>query len=617
MIQRHRPSRPAEIFWQLALGVGATLVAFILRTVLDHDLADSRPYITFYLSVVVAARYGGAWSGMLATILGGLLGLHFFSAGPVGLATPVARFDYGLYFIICLVITLAFETSRREKATVAHYAEALEESQGRLQTLLDNSPTGIYLKDTEGRYLLINKEYARVLGVDPELAIGQTDNTLVAAPIAEYLRKNDLAVLMTGAPVSIEKTLVVSGERRHYISTKFPLLDAQGWPIAVGSISIDVTDRKRLEEQLLHTQKMESIGRLAGGIAHDFNNLLTAIIGYAELAEMRIDPAHPVAADLVQIRSAGERAAKLTAQLLAFARKQVQEKQIINLNSQAEHMHQLLNRLVGDQIKLNLALESKLWSIEGDAGQLDQVIVNLVVNARDAIEGGGEITIETRNVVVEAPIKAVDGDVERGEYVLLSVRDSGMGIGPQTLENIFEPFFTTKESGKGTGLGLSTVYGIVRQHEGQLAVESEVGVGSAFNVYLPRSESVSQSPLQTSDDGLTGQINGTILLLEDDDEVRSVALETLHDLGYRTLVAENAQEAIDFSRSLPGEIDLLIVGPDAAPLTAHELEEELTSMQPQMKVLVVGMGVLLKPYTSAQLAAVVRRSLSDQTIIEA
>ncbi|MDQ2986998.1 MAG: PAS domain-containing protein [Armatimonadota bacterium] len=617
MITKHRPNRPSEVFWQFALGVGATLVAFILRTLLDAQLVDNRPYITFYLSVVVAARYGGAWSGMLATILGGLLGLHFFSEGPAGLGTPVARLDYGLYFIICLVITLAFETSRREKATVAQYAEALEESQGRLQTLLDNSPTGIYLKDTEGRYLLINKEYARVLGVEPQLAIGQTDNTLVAAPIAEYLRKNDLAVLMTGAPVSIEKTLVVGGERRHFISTKFPLLDAQGWPIAVGSISIDVTDRKRLEEQLLHTQKMESIGRLAGGIAHDFNNLLTAIIGYAELAEMRIDPAHPVAADLVQIRSAGERAAKLTAQLLAFARKQVQEKQVINLNAQAERIHQLLDRLVGDEIRLNLALEPKLWRVEADAGQVDQVIVNLVVNARDAIEGGGEITIETRNVVVETPLKAVDGDVERGEYVLLSVKDGGAGIGPQTLENIFEPFFTTKESGRGTGLGLATVYGIVRQHDGQLSVDSEVGVGSSFNVYLPRSEAISRNPPQAGEAGLTGQVNGTILLLEEDDELRSLALETLQDLGYRTLLAENAQDAIEFSRGLPGEIDLLVVGPDAAPLTAHELEEELTAAQPQMKVLVVGMGILLKPYTSAQLAAAVRRSLANQTIIEA
>jgi signal transduction histidine kinase len=296
---------------------------------------------------------------------------------------------------------------------------------------------------------------------------------------------------MTGEPINIEKTMVVSGEDRDFISTKFPLLDSNGWPIAVGSMSIDITDRKRLEEQLLHSQKMDSIGRLAGGIAHDFNNLLTAIIGYAELGEMRVKPDDPVAADLKQIRAAGDRAASLTAQLLAFARKHVQEVQEVDLNKLTDVMRQLLVRIVGENVRIETDLEDDLWHIKGDPNQLEQVLVNLVVNARDAIKDQGTVVIKTQNVVVERPFEAVDGDVERGEYARLSVADDGEGIPKSIIENIFEPFYTTKDKGKGTGLGLATVYGVVRQHKGQLVVESTVDQGTTFSIYLPRSSSSS------------------------------------------------------------------------------------------------------------------------------
>ncbi|MEO7453762.1 MAG: ATP-binding protein [Fimbriimonadales bacterium] len=473
--------------WHVLLGVACTFLAFLLRLGLDEELLGRRPYITFYLSVVVAARFGGAWSGMIATIFGGLIGLHFFSGGPDALSDPLAKFDYGVYVLISLTITLAYETLRREKASVRTTADELKQSQSRLQTLLDNSPAGIYLKDADGRYLLLNKEYGRMLGMTPEKAIGKTDADLLPANLAERLRRSDLAVLMTGAPINIEKVMVVNGEDRSFISTKFPLLDSNGWPTAVGSMSIDISDRKRLEEQLLHSQKMDSIGRLAGGIAHDFNNLLTAIIGYAELGEMRIDPDHPVASDLKQIRAAGDRAATLTAQLLAFARKHVQEVQEVDLNKLTEIMRQLLVRIVGENVRIDTDFEDDLWHVKGDPNQLEQVLVNLVVNARDAIADQGVITITTRNFVVERPFEAVDGDVERGEYALLSVSDNGSGIPKEIIENIFEPFYTTKDKGKGTGLGLATVYGVVRQHKGQLVVDSTLGEGSTFNIYLPRS----------------------------------------------------------------------------------------------------------------------------------
>lgn len=486
MIRAPKIQDQNAFLWHVLLGVACTFLAFLLRLALDEELLGRRPYITFYLSVVVAARFGGAWSGMIATILGGMIGLHFFS-GAGGLTDPLAKFDYGVYVLISLIITLAYETLRREKASARHTAEELELSQSRLQTLLDNSPAGIYLKDADGKYLLLNREYGRILGQTPDRVVGKTDAELLPPDLAERLRRNDLAVLMTGAPINIEKTMVVNGENRNFISTKFPLLDSKGWPVAVGSMSIDITDRKRLEEQLLHSQKMESIGRLAGGIAHDFNNLLTAIIGYAELGEMRVGDEHPVSGDLRQIRSAGERAAILTAQLLAFARKHVQEVQEVDLNTLANHMQTMLKPLVGELITIDTQLAPDLWTVKGDPNQLEQVLMNLMVNARDAIHGNGNVKITTQNVVVERPFKAVDGDVERGEYALLSVSDDGEGIPANRLDNIFEPFYTTKAEGKGTGLGLATVYGIVLQHNGQLVVESEVGSGTTFKIYLPRS----------------------------------------------------------------------------------------------------------------------------------
>lgn len=608
MIERRKPSTLANLTWQFAIAVAATSGAFALRLLLDHLLDNNRPYITFYLAVVIAAGFGGAWGGMLATIFGGVLGLHFFAGGATSLATPISRIDYGLYFLISLVITLAYETLRRERTSAREFAEALEESQARLRALLDNSPTGIYLKDADGKYLLVNKEYARILGADPKRVLNKTDSQLLPPEIADNLRRNDLAVLMTGAPINIEKTMIVEGQPRSFISTKFPLLGPKGWPIAVGSMSIDITDRKTLEDQLVHSQKMDSIGRLAGGIAHDFNNLLTAIIGYAELAEMRLGTEHPVGKDLVQIRSAGERAAKLTSQLLSFARKHVQETREVNLNESALTAQSLLSRLVGEQIRLSVDLDPNLWPIEGDASQFELVLVNLVVNARDAIGGHGEITMRTRNVSLDAPIKAVDGQIERGDYAVISVHDTGEGIDAKTMESIFEPFFTTKEKGKGTGLGLATVYGVVHQHGGQIVVTSELGVGTTFSIYLPRRDAESGSVVSIRESDV-GPIHGTILLAEQDQDLRTLAVDTLQDLGYRVLAAGDTADATAKSALFGGKIDLLIAHDDA-----DDLVSDLCSMHPNMRFLGVGYRArsdLRTPYTSAKLAAAVRKKLAD------
>lgn len=609
MIERRKPSTLATISWQFVVAVAATAGCFGLRVLLNHVFLENRPYITFYLSVVVAAGFGGAWGGMLATVMGGLLGLHFFAGGATVLATPTSRIDYGLYFLISLLITLAYETLRRERTSARDFAEALEESQARLRALLENSPSGIYLKDADGKYLLVNKEYARILGADPKRVLNKTDRQLLPPELAESLRRNDLAVLMTGSPINIEKTMMVDGQQRSFISTKFPLLGPKGWPIAVGSMSIDITDRKALEDQLVHSQKMDSIGRLAGGIAHDFNNLLTAIIGYAELAEMRLGPEHPVGKDLVQIRSAGERAAKLTSQLLSFARKHVQETREVSLNVTAQTAHSLLSRLVGEQIKLSTDLAPDLWPIEADASQFELVLVNLVVNARDAIPGQGEIVITTRNETLEEPLKAVDGQIDRGDYALISVSDTGEGIDVKTMESIFEPFFTTKEKGKGTGLGLATVYGVVHQHGGQIVVDSTIGGGTTLTIYLPRREQDLESAEPTpGTDG--GPIHGTILLVEQDQELRTLGIDTMQYLGYYVLGAMDAADATAKSALYAGTIDVMVAPED----DAETLAADLRPAHPGMRVVSAGFRArsdLRVPYSSAQLASAVRMALAD------
>ena len=615
MSQPKTQSFAREIVSQILIALFCTWISFIVRLAFDDDLLDRRPYVTFYIAVVFAARFGGLWSGTLSTLIGGFLGLHFFARDTV-LSGAVARMDYALYFLISIIVTIAYETLRRERSNVKRYADALEESQSRLQTLLDNSPTGIYLKDAEGRYLLLNREYGRILGADPAYVLGKTDLEFMPSAIAEKLRRNDLAVLMTGAPINIEKTMNVNGEDRHFISTKFPLFDSRGWPIAVGSMAIDITDRKKLEEQLLHSQKMDSIGRLAGGIAHDFNNLLTAIIGYAELAEMRVGPDHPVVTDIKQIRNAGERASSLTAQLLSFARKHVQEKHLVNLNLLALQMHSILERVVGEQIKVVTDLQEDLWSVHCDPSQLEQVILNLVVNSRDSIDGFGEIQIRTRNVTIDRPVKAIDGNVERGEYALISVSDTGSGIDPSTLENIFEPFFTTKEKGRGTGLGLATVYGIVRQHDGQLVVETSKGLGSTFHVYIPRADENRRTAHQDHTGNSEGPINGVIMVVEPDKEQMEIALTTMAELGYRVIPVLSAQEAIDDATATQ-QLDLIICGVRVPPLTGLELAEEIRQRHPNLATIFIGEpgeGELAPSYSPSDIAVAVRKKLNVQTV---
>jgi signal transduction histidine kinase len=399
--------------------------------------------------------------------------------------------------------------------------------------------------------------------------------------------------------------------------------DADGKPNYVIGMADDVTEQKQLEEQLRQSQKLEAIGRLAGGVAHDFNNMLTAIGGYTAFALEHADDGSPLRADLDEIRKATERAALLTRQLLAFSRKQVLEPELLNLNGIVVELETMLRPLIGEDIVLSTKLDPALGPIEADPGQLHQVVMNLVFNARDAMPTGGALAIETANVDVED-----DAEIAPGRYVTLTVRDAGEGIDEVTLSQIFEPFFTTKATDKGTGLGLATVYGIVKQSGGYVAVESEVGVGSEFTIYLRRVDDGRQTMQEPAPapEAAASEDAGvvTVLVVEDEDVVRGLVRQVLEGAKFEVLVARNADEAF----ALAGErhVDVLLSDLMLPNLGGEEIAARLRASHPELKVvfmsgyaesglfsggaLPAGTAFLEKPFTFSELIEKVQGVLS-------
>jgi PAS domain S-box-containing protein len=404
------------------------------------------------------------------------------------------------------------------------------------------------------------------------------------------------------------------------------ILDAKGRIDHIRSVLFDITARKHLEDQLLQSQKMEMVGRLAGGVAHDFNNLLTAIIGYCDLLRKRVGTNQVLLNDIEQIHRAGERAASLTRQLLAFSRKQVLQPKILDLNLVIADMERMLRRLIGEDIDLATVLESNLGRVRADPGQIEQVIMNLAVNARDAMPKGGRLTIETANVELDSAYTQMVVDFKPGPYVMIAVSDTGSGMDEETVARIFEPFFTTKGEGEGTGLGLSTTYGIVKQSGGHIWVKSELGRGTTFRVYLPR-ESGGGEPAfhdlavpHTLEEG-----SETVLLVDDDDMVRALATEILRRCGYTLLAAGHGEEAVRISSAFGGPIDLLVTDVVMPGMSGIELAGRLTASIPSLKVIYItgytatsldragilkaGVNLLQKPFSPASLAKKVREVL--------
>ncbi len=411
------------------------------------------------------------------------------------------------------------------------------------------------------------------------------------------------------------------GAIRWISDRSFPVRDEAGEVVRIAGVATDDTARHTLEAQLLQAQRLESIGRLAGGVAHDFNNLLTVILSHAAFA--RQDPGY-ADEDLTAIERAGARAAELTAQLLAFARRQVIEPRVVDLNALTGQVDRMLQRLLGEQVQLETTLQPGLWPVKVDPTQLEQVLVNLAVNARDAMPNGGTLTIETGNVVLDDGYSALHADVAPGEYVLLAVSDSGEGIAPSALPMIFEPFFTTKPSGVGTGLGLATCYGIVKQAGGHIWAYSEPGQGATFKVYLPRASGV-PTPVDVLVVDHPQRGSETVLLVEDDDEVRAIAARALAEHGFVVLEARDGVDALEVARRHHGEIHLVVTDVVMPRMGGKDLVARLREERPGAKVLyasgytrnaIVHQGVLeagtnflQKPYVPATLTRKVREVL--------
>jgi two-component system, cell cycle sensor histidine kinase and response regulator CckA len=374
------------------------------------------------------------------------------------------------------------------------------------------------------------------------------------------------------------------------------LLGAHGEPVRAVGIAQDVTERHTLEEQYQQAQKMEAVGRLAGGVAHDFNNLLTVILGYCELLLTDLDPDDPRHADMTEIQKAGVRAAGLTRQLLAFSRKQIVEPTRLDLNIVMIDMRAMLGRLIREDVKVMLGLGPELAPVTADRGQVEQIIMNLAVNAQDAMPSGGTLTLETANVELDEQYAKAHLGVKPGQYVVLTVSDTGTGITPQVRARLFEPFFTTKEVGKGTGLGLATVHGIVTRSGGSVNVQSEVGKGTSFKVYFPRAdaaEMVAETPSLAARPHTAAE---TVLVVEDADGLRELIRRLLQRQGYTVLVAENADEAFQLFDQNPS-IDVVLTDVVMPGASGPELTSRLVERRPSLKVVYM-LGTQTKPSSS-------------------
>src|SRR5579872_776792 len=362
----------------------------------------------------------------------------------------------------------------------------LHDSNELLHSIIEGTSEAIYLKDPDGRYKLINSAGARYMGRSLKEVLGRTDQELLSPETIGPILKTDHEVLSTGRSVTCEEDLIQEGATRTFLSTKNPYRDSEGRIAGVLGISVEITEHRRMEEQLRRAQRMESIGAFSGAIAHDFSNLLTVIKGYSQLTQSELAGQPGPSGHLEQIAKAADRAAALIRQLLAFGSQQVLQTRVINLNDVISHLHKMLRRLIGEHIEIVTHFAVNLWAVKADPGQIEQVVMNLAANARDAMPHGGELILETANVHLDKAYARANVNVEAGDYAMFAVSDTGIGMDMETQVRIVEPFFTTKPVGKGTGLGLATAYGIVKQSGGYIAVDSSPGTGSAFRIYLPR-----------------------------------------------------------------------------------------------------------------------------------
>jgi PAS domain S-box-containing protein len=532
-------------------------------------------------------------------------------------ATPI--FDKQNKFVGALsMITDITERKRAE--------EQLRESEERYRDTVENARDIIYTQDLKGNYTSVNKAGEQITGYTREEVCTMNVSQTVAPDFLEKARNMLARKLNENEETVYDLEIIAKDGRRIAVEVNTRLLCRDGIAVGVEGIARDITERKHLEAQLRQSQKMEAVGRLAGGIAHDFNNLLTVINGYSELALQRLQPGDALARNLEEIKRAGDRAASLTRQLLAFSRKQVLQPKVLDLNVLVSDLEKMLRRVIGEDVDLRTVLKPKLGRVDADPGQIEQVIMNLVVNARDAMPDGGQLTIETENAyLTEEYARQHIFTGKPGPYVMLAVSDNGSGMNDETKARLFEPFFTTKDQGKGTGLGLSTVYGIVKQSMGYIWVYSETGLGTTFKVYLPAIDGEADSKPASQPGQPIARGSETILLVEDDEMVRGLAQMTLEASGYRVLQATNGAEALLVCQQNPEPIHLLLTDVVMPGMSGPAVADRLKTLRPQMSVLYMsgytedaivqhgvlneGVNFIEKPFAPAALARKVREVL--------
>ena len=496
--------------------------------------------------------------------------------------------------------------------------------------ITENAADLIAVVDAQGNRLYNSPSYQKVLGYTAE--------ELQTSSPFEQIHPDDLAeveaaakeALLAGVGRRIEYRMRhKDGSWRYLESTASAILTTEGKVEHVVIVNRDVTARRQLEEQFHQAQKMEAVGRLSGGIAHDFNNLLGVITGYGEIMQEQLEPNHPLRTCVDEVLGAARRAAELTRQLLVFSRQQVLEPRVLNLNVVVSDMEKMLCRLIGEDIELTTMLDPELGRVKADVSQVEQTIMNLAVNARDAMPQGGKLTIETNNKEIDTAFARNHSfPVRQGPYVLLSVTDTGVGMDSVTQARMFEPFFTTKEKGKGTGLGLSTVYGVVKQSGGYIDVASEPGHGATFRVFLPRVEEAVELKPSAPGVSSTIQADETILLVEDEAALRKLTRNLLELGGYTVLEAESVHDAAEIGRRYGSAIHLLLTDVVMPGMNGPELARQLAATRPEIKVLYMsgytgqsfsgagalesGSHFLQKPFTRGGLAQKIRETLDDR-----
>ncbi len=492
---------------------------------------------------------------------------------PIKLTISLASFEEQK-FIVCSVSDRSdFKRLEVERNMLSHALKQVNE--------------GLSVFDLDGRILFVNEAFLDTFGYAKEEIIGTSIETLFSSCGSHEFQLHILPASLKGGWNGEFKVKRKDGKEITIFLSTSTVKDDDGHPVVIVGVISDITLRKQLEEQLRHSQKMEAIGQLAGGIAHDFNNLLTVIEGYIDLLQNVMKHEGKTPTYVMQIKKATDRAVALTRQLLAFSRRQILQPKVLDINQNIRDLSIMLQRLIGENIDLLTDLDAEIWPIKADPHQIEQVIMNLIVNARDAMPDGGKLIIKTRAMHLDSSYNRLHPDVEVGDYVLLSISDTGIGMSPEIRERIFEPFFTTKEKGKGTGLGLATVYGIVKQSNGHIYVYSEEGKGTTFKIYFP---AVKQRQVARKKKKIGKSSKGKgekILVVEDEYLVRELILDTLKNLGYQVLEASNGEQALKIFHESKNEIDLILTDLIMPGMNGKQLMETITKEAPDLQFLIM------------------------------